>query len=103
MDETKRRRIIERRNQIRREAIEKLRESGLILVAQASDIKIQVIADRVEWSYIDGTLTYVIDGTDISDAVRGLNVQIRPGDFPTDTIILRQKPVLVRGRKSDAE
>lgn len=102
MDETKRRNLIEKRNEIRKEAIEKLRESGLILVAQASEIKIQVIADRIEWSYIDGKLTYKIDGTDISDVVRGLNAQIRPGDFPKDTIILAQKPILVQPRTSAA-
>ncbi len=102
MDETKRRNLIEKRNEIRKEAIEKLRESGLILVGQASEIKIQVIADRIEWSYIDGKLTYKIDGMDISDVVRGLNTQIRPGDFPKDTIILAQKPIFVQPRTSAA-
>ncbi len=89
------------RDGIRAEAIEKLRESGLILVAQASEIKIHVIADRIEWSYIDGKLTYMIDGMDISDVVRGVNAHIRPGDFPKDTLILEQKPVFVRSRKSE--
>lgn len=91
------------RDGIRAEAIEKLRESGLILVAQASEIKIHVIADRIEWSYIDGKLTYTIDGLDISDAVRGINAHIRPGDFPMDTLILQQKPVFVGALKSGAE
>jgi hypothetical protein len=95
--------LMQLRNRIRTEAVEKLRESGLILVAQASEIKIQVIADRIEWSYIDGKLTYKIDGTDISDVVRGLNVHIRPGDFPKDTLILAQKPVFVQDRADEAE
>jgi len=98
-----RNRLLDARNKVRAEAIEKLRESGLITVAQASEITIHVIADRIEWSYIDGKLSYAIDGTDISDMVRGLTVQIRPGDFPKDTLILAQKPIFAHARKNEAE
>lgn len=95
--------MLETRNRARAEAVEKLREAGLIVAAQANDIVIHVIADRIEWSYVDGKLSYAIDGTDISDLVRGLNVQIRPGDFPKDTIVLAQRPIFVQARSSEAQ
>ena len=103
ISDERRNELIAARDAARREAIEKLRESGLVVVAQASEHRVHVIADRIEWSYIDGKLSYAIDGVDISDMIQGFSTMVKQNDFPVDTLILKNKPLIVPRTNSQIE
>jgi len=104
ISDERRNELIAARDAARRDAVEKLRESGLVVVAQASEHRVHVIADRIEWSYIDGKLSYAIDGVDISDMIQGFStVVVKQNDFPVDTLILKNKPLIVPRTKPQIE
>lgn len=72
-------------------AVEKIREAGMVVNFQASNIVLDVVCENVEVIYRDGRWALKIDGNDITDQLVGIRITGAMYNFPVITPSLKPK------------
>lgn len=87
-------RVIKRRKERddrKRVAIKAIRDAGMFVNLQSSNMVIDVICEDIEVKYRDGIWTMKIDGKDMTDQLVGMRVVGRMYNFPSIMPTFRPK------------